>query len=497
MLQFLHPVWLWVISGIIIPLIIHLWNIRQGKVLKVGSIAFLQNSSKQYAKSFKINEWLLLLLRCLLIIIASLLVAGPTWKKVATTKEKGWLLVDKQGFNEGYKTYKPVIDSLIKEGFAFHYFNEDFTTTTLPEALKDTNLNVGIQAVSYWNLIKKIDKTIPENLPVYLITDNQLKHFIGERPTVQNNIHWLTYLLKDSVDKHIVKAYLTEDDSIKLIISNSTPTANYFSYENLSSKTQSSGDYTTNFQNGNLFVRHKNDSAFLVDTSTLKIAIYAAQNGNDAIYLKAALSAIQIFTKRKIKLQIAKNEQEIPAKQDWLFWLSSKELPKSIDAKNIFAYAGDKDENTNSWINTLTSNIDNNNIKLLKRTVPAKVSASSDIIWQDGFGNAVLSKEINQQSNIYSFYNRFDPAWSNLVWDNSFPTLLAAVLFNEDAIAKIDDKRIIDEQQLQPDFKTTTNNPTTQIEANASEISNIFWMSLLIIFLAERIVSFHTKKGDA
>ena len=91
-------------------------------MLKVGSIAFLQNSSKQYAKSFKINDWPLLLLRCLLIVLGSFLLAGPLWKK-STIKEKGWLLIDKQGFNKGYNTYKPLIDSLMKDGFTFHYFN--------------------------------------------------------------------------------------------------------------------------------------------------------------------------------------------------------------------------------------------------------------------------------------------------------------------------------------------------------------------------------------
>ena len=66
MLQLLNPIWLFAIGGIVIPLIIHLWNIKKGKTLKVGSISLLGESSRQSAKSLKLIDLLLLFLRCLL-----------------------------------------------------------------------------------------------------------------------------------------------------------------------------------------------------------------------------------------------------------------------------------------------------------------------------------------------------------------------------------------------------------------------------------------------
>src|SRR5216684_1533812 len=98
-------------AGIIVPVAIHLWNNKQGKVLAIGSIAFLEKTSRRKARSRKLSEWGLLLLRCLLLILLSLLLAGPFWKSTSSAEgKKGWVLG-----GEGVKGYRPTIDSLIKD----------------------------------------------------------------------------------------------------------------------------------------------------------------------------------------------------------------------------------------------------------------------------------------------------------------------------------------------------------------------------------------------
>ena len=49
-------------------------------------------------------------------------------------------------------------------------------------------------------------------------------------------------------------------------------------------------------------------------------------------------------------------------------------------------------------------------------------------IWRDGFGDPVLSLEKQEQSNLYHFYSRFDPAWSDLVWSDDFPKMLLKLI---------------------------------------------------------------------
>ncbi|MEJ0102079.1 MAG: BatA domain-containing protein [Bacteroidota bacterium] len=64
MFQLLQPLWLYVLTGISIPVIIHFWNQRPGKILKVGSVSLITDDSKEYKRSLKLSDLLLLLLRC-------------------------------------------------------------------------------------------------------------------------------------------------------------------------------------------------------------------------------------------------------------------------------------------------------------------------------------------------------------------------------------------------------------------------------------------------
>src|SRR5471030_327127 len=96
-MQFVQSIWLWAMAGIAVPLFIHLWNLKKGKTRKVGSIAFLMESARSHAKSLRISEWLLLLLRCLLLIVLAVLLTDPFIETQDTiAKQKGWLLIEKQ-----------------------------------------------------------------------------------------------------------------------------------------------------------------------------------------------------------------------------------------------------------------------------------------------------------------------------------------------------------------------------------------------------------------
>jgi hypothetical protein len=113
--QFLHPIGLLALAGLIVPLIIHLWNVKQGKTIKIGSIALLGESSRASSKSFKLNDWLLLVLRCLLLVLLAFILAQPYLKKIISGNNKArWILVDKAIFPQVFKAHSKTIDSLIK-----------------------------------------------------------------------------------------------------------------------------------------------------------------------------------------------------------------------------------------------------------------------------------------------------------------------------------------------------------------------------------------------
>ncbi len=233
-MQLLEPIWLWAITGIAVPLLIHLWNIRQGKTLKIGSIAFLTESARSHSRSLKLSELLLLLLRCLLLIVLALVLSKPFYeKKVDMSKEKGWVLIGRQGVREAYNKFRPTIDSLFKAGYTFHYFTKGFPEAKFENAVKMKNASLKEDHIFYWTLLKELNQTVPAKLPVYLFTDNRLSRFKGSRPHVAVNLKWNTYTPDDTASVWIEKASEGINDSIRVALGNNNANSIYYTSYNL------------------------------------------------------------------------------------------------------------------------------------------------------------------------------------------------------------------------------------------------------------------------
>ena len=495
MFQLLQPTWLFAISGIIVPIAIHLWNNRQGKTLQVGSIFLLQENATKKARSLRLTDILLLLIRCLLIILLAFLLAKPVWKKQLTSySEKGWVMIEKNGLQETYKNFKLVIDSLIRVGYKFHYFNKDFVADEFEDALKtnaDLNSN---NELPYWTLLKQLNEQVPTELPIYLFTDNRLNRFEGTRPEVSLNIKWSTYTKQDTSYRSLVKAYKTSADSIRLIISNSKAALSFYA----SAKIPANGNsqYKVSKDENKIVIRSANkiDENVELDTSSLNILIYTDQFFKDAEYLKSAINAIQEYTQRKINVSIINDAANIGTGNDWLFWLSEKPLPFKNLPSNVFLYEKGKERLFNSWVATVNAQLSLEPVPLFRR-IDNSSENNFGTIWKDGFGKALLDLE-NTRNNIYHFYSRFNPEWNDLVWNSRFVEMIFDLLNETDRGGKNFDKRIIDDGQLQPKIiKNKTFDKEKFVETR--EFSKLFWIIAFIVFCIERYLSLTSRKPVA
>ncbi|MVN20957.1 BatA domain-containing protein [Mucilaginibacter arboris] len=507
MLQLLNPLWLWTIAGIIVPIVIHLWHIKTGKTLKIGSIALLGESARQSSRSFRITDLILLLLRCLMLIILALLLTAPFWQKQAKlTKAKGWVLLEKQPVKEVYARFKPQIDSLIKAGYEIHEFDASFKAIKPEEILKDSTKS---QSRSYWSLLKLLEQQLPQKTPVYLFTSNQLRYFKDNRPELALDLHWKTHTPADSVSTWIQGAYLTPTDSIQLIVGNSKASGTSFSKINLQSTDRGNPLFNVSVEEGKPVAALKNSPQppVPVDTSTLKITIYQNQFPADAAYLEAALQAVKKFSGRKIKLISATNFNQIPAKQNWIFWLSNQNFPqknqKLVAGGNLFEYETGKQQAINSWINSSESfgRSASEPINLYQHFLADKRSIAdenSETVWKDGFGGPVLSLQQNGNTNIYRFYSRFNPSWNDLPWSSDFPKMILNLIY--ESFPPVDfsnnDRRIMGEDQKQistaissdPSYKNSK-------QMDMIDLKHACWIALFLVFLLERILS-QTKKEE-
>ncbi|MEO6454137.1 MAG: BatA domain-containing protein [Ginsengibacter sp.] len=501
MFQILQPIWLFAIAGIAIPVIIHLWNIREGKTFHVGSIFLIEESAKEEAQNLRLKDILLLILRCLLVITLAFLIAKPQWQKqLIATNKKGWIMIERQSLHPAYKNFKQVIDSLVKAGYKFHYFNKDFALDDLEEALKkpaDTSNETGI---SYWTVLKQLNEKVPAELPVYLFTDNRLKRFTGARPQVSMNLKWMTYTSADTVSKRIVKAFRINADSIRLIVANSKPSATFYTSENIVYPTKNS-EFLLSGNNGKIYVSRRdsiNTNRIEVDTSTLDIIVYTDQFSTDANYIKAAIDAIQQYTGLKIKMSVIDNINSITPNSDWLFWLSEKTLPLQKLPSKIFVYETGTQHQIDSWINPVNSfSINQDPIHLSRLIQNSSASGSSfETLWKDGFGHTVLNLE-KTYNNTYHFYSRFNPAWNDLPWSSQFAEMIFDLLILPDVNIKESDNRIIASAQLQPEIvkESKTFNKKNFVETR--DLTKLLWLITFIIFCIERYISLVSNKRKA
>jgi hypothetical protein len=489
MLQLLNPIWLFGIGGILIPLIIHLWNIKTGRTLKIGSITLMGESSRQNSRSLKLMEMLLLFLRCLLIILLSFLLAEPVWRSMRTAEEnKGWILIERSAFNETYANFKIEIDSLSRAGIELHLFEAGFEEVELEEMLAETEMADTTAKLSFWSLISLMEQQIPKGSKAFVFTNNRANRFKGNRPATKIDINWKTFTPSDSTSKWINHAYLTSSGNIRALVSESNPRGTVVRAKDIIPGNEISG-LSASIMNGKPQVK-LNDQTVISDTSTLNIAINADGFLNDAEYLRAAIDAIQKYTLRKIKFV------EPSSQPDILFWLSSKNLPTGIKPGSIvFQYARGKTVSTPTWLTIPAGTIDItiDQIPFHKR-VSYPENNSAFPIWEDGFGIPLLNLTQSDNISLYTFYSRLNPEWTDLVWNPEFVKLIMPLILPDkpDALKSVFDKRSIAHNQLLPnsDIRPQT---SKNFLSNTRNLQHYFWLILIALFITERYLSFRNS----
>ena len=329
MLQLLQPIWLAAMAGIAIPVIVHLWNLRRGKILKIGSVALLTGASRRLAWSRRITQWWLLALRCLLLASLAFLLAGPYWVKRGVGG-KGWVLAEASA---GGERYGGVIDSLMKAGYERHMLGD---------------------SENYWAGFRAADKMAPAGLPFFVFTSGLESRFSGKRPTTGRDVHWYTYAPADSVSRWIQSAWYYSADSIEVVEGVSSGTGTHFEHRRISAGTRAYGDIKA-------------------DTAVLRFRIYAdGVYRADARYVRAAIKALGRETGKRVE----------EGDGGWLFWLSAKPVAGASGYAHIWKYAAGKEVAADTWMR---------DVRVMKEIVGEPGSGTP--VWIDGYGRGVLVRE--------------------------------------------------------------------------------------------------------
>lgn len=303
-MQFVNAIWLWGLAGLIVPIGIHLLSRKQGKVIRFGSIRHLKETSTRQFRAIRLNEFVLLALRCLFIVLLVSLLAGIQF--TISEKKHKWLLIE-SGLENDPK-YAPLIDSLK---------GKDFEVKSLSEGMLATSHTVAKEKVDYWSVIQELQPGVD----VVVLSYNYADGFKGKRISIPDGMRWLS-ADPDSME-YVLRAVKLPNDSVVIRGANSRSDKTFF--QNL----------TTNNQGL--------DSAILEPCDTILVeVVFDSIYEHDKKMLLAALQAVQKKSLVSIQAEaIPADEWAGEGQHDWTIWLSHKARPEMtgdlilIDENNV------------------------------------------------------------------------------------------------------------------------------------------------------------------
>jgi hypothetical protein len=200
-MSFLNPILLAGLSAIAVPIIIHLLNRRRFQKVVWAAMRFVQASIEKNQKRMRIEDMILLALRCLLLALLALALARPAILSEATdlfgqSKVTAVVILDQSrsmGMSDGTATRfdkarqaaEQALDSMPSGSAAALFLASDIVHAVIPEPTYDLNLTrkvlrdatVTDRATDLFPALQKALDTLQGRLAlrreIYLITDGQ------------------------------------------------------------------------------------------------------------------------------------------------------------------------------------------------------------------------------------------------------------------------------------------------------------------------------------
>lgn len=156
-MSFLNPIMLFGLGAVAVPIVIHLLNRRKFQKLAWAAMRFLKTSVELTRRRSRVEDLLLLLLRCLLLALLALAAARPALKSSALpvlagpTKSTAVLLLDnsmsmaltdgaQSAFDQALKAAEQVVSEFAEGSSAALYLVSDTVRPVIPEPSYDLNL---------------------------------------------------------------------------------------------------------------------------------------------------------------------------------------------------------------------------------------------------------------------------------------------------------------------------------------------------------------------
>ena len=302
-MQLINPIWLWGLTGLLIPIGIHLLSRKEGKVIKFGSLRHLEESHTKQSINVRLNEVALLIIRCVLIFLVVMLLCELKINLFQSQKDQ-WLILE-QGL-EHDPAIVSLIDSLERKGFEVKSMTKGFPNTSVQSAEPFAN---------YWEMIhhlplESLDKVIS-------VSYNLSSKFRGKRIALPENVTWIS---KEPEQKGFTLSRVKfSNDSVLVRAGKSSSLQT--SFTNLTEANRSNQTET---------------EVQLATPDSVSVAIYANSDFEyDRKTITASLHAIEQTIPVIFNITTSAPEPlNQNTRYDWIIWLSNNQPDEELSNTN-------------------------------------------------------------------------------------------------------------------------------------------------------------------
>ncbi len=182
------PYMLWGLLGLFVPVAIHMLSRKEQKVIKVGSIKLFSEIESVKVRRFMPSDYLLLLLRCLVITTLVIWLAEP--KKLISGENVPLAYLIDPGLSE-----HPFIKEEIAPLQNSYWLQEAITATN--EGPGDTSRNV-----NFWKLAESLTPSLQADSIVF-ITQPLVRNMGDFRPKIGKPFSWVTLEIDEELPRAI------------------------------------------------------------------------------------------------------------------------------------------------------------------------------------------------------------------------------------------------------------------------------------------------------
>ncbi|WNH09712.1 BatA domain-containing protein [Thalassobellus suaedae] len=142
-MQFKHPELLYALFLLLIPIIVHLFQLRKFQKVAFTNVAFLKEATLQTRKSSQIKKWLILLTRLLLIAAIVIAFTQPFTSKINTfkTKKETVIYIDNSFSTQAKGSQGELLKRAIQDIISHVPETENMSVITNDKVFKNTTIN--------------------------------------------------------------------------------------------------------------------------------------------------------------------------------------------------------------------------------------------------------------------------------------------------------------------------------------------------------------------